>query len=53
MVVLSDYIIGETLYKTSKSLICRANQKEDNRTVVLKILTEDHPTPEEIAKFKR
>lgn len=53
MVVLSDYIIGETLYKSSKSLICRAHQKEDNRTVVLKILTEDHPTPEEIAKFKR
>jgi len=53
MVALSDYIIGETLYKSRKSLICRAYRNADNHPVILKILTQDYPTPEQIAQFKR
>ncbi|MEK8016989.1 MAG: AAA family ATPase [Candidatus Parabeggiatoa sp.] len=53
MIKLSDYLIKEQLYEGIYSLVYRALRQIDNQSVVLKILKNDYPTSEEIARFKR
>jgi len=53
MLKLSDYLIKEQLYEGIYSLVYRASRQIDNQSVVLKVLKNDYPTPEEIARFKR
>ncbi|RKZ53763.1 MAG: serine/threonine-protein kinase PknK [Candidatus Parabeggiatoa sp. nov. 3] len=53
MLKLSNYLIKEQLYDGIYSLVYRASRQIDNQSVVLKVLKNDYPTPEEIARFKR
>ncbi|OQY58369.1 MAG: hypothetical protein B6245_12235 [Desulfobacteraceae bacterium 4572_88] len=53
MTRIQDYEIREKLYESSQSVVYRVCQKKDNRPVILKILREEYPTPEQIAGFRR
>ncbi|MDJ0761412.1 MAG: AAA family ATPase [Myxococcota bacterium] len=49
----NDYSIRETIYESINTLIYRAWEEKENRSVVLKILNKPYPTPEEVSKFKQ
>ena len=53
MITLADYQILEHLYESVHSLVYRAKRQADGQGVVLKIVKEEHPTPERMAAFKR
>jgi predicted ATPase/signal transduction histidine kinase/tRNA A-37 threonylcarbamoyl transferase component Bud32 len=53
MINLSGYQVREKLYESSKSLVYRAYQLTNQRSVILKILKQAYPSPEEIARFRR
>jgi predicted ATPase/signal transduction histidine kinase/ActR/RegA family two-component response regulator len=50
MLTVTGYEILDTMYESSRSLVCRAVRKIDGLVVVLKALAKDHPPPEEIAR---
>ncbi len=53
MLDLAGYQIGSLLYRSAASVVQRARRISDARPVVLKVLAEEYPSPERIARFKR
>jgi serine/threonine protein kinase len=53
MLELTGYEVGSQLYRSAASVVYRAKRRSDGRPVVLKVLGEDYPSPERIARFKR
>ena len=53
MLVIPDYRITEKIYESDNTLVYRAYRDEDDFPVILKILKEDYPTPEELTRYKR
>jgi len=53
MFTISGYQITEQLYESAHSLIYRGRRKVDDLPVVLKLVKNDYPMPEELARFKR
>ncbi|MCC3471405.1 MAG: AAA family ATPase [Microcoleus sp. PH2017_15_JOR_U_A] len=47
------YQITEKLHESSNSLVYRGYRQADNRPVILKMLKQAYPSPEQIAGFKR
>lgn len=45
--------LGEEIYASSHTRICRGHQRADGQPVILKMLQQVYPTPEEIAWFTR
>ncbi|HEY9834742.1 MAG TPA: AAA family ATPase, partial [Stenomitos sp.] len=52
MIKISGYQITEELHKSAYSLVYRGC-REDNQPVILKMLRQAYPSPEEIARFQR
>ncbi|OQW91243.1 MAG: hypothetical protein BWK79_17395, partial [Beggiatoa sp. IS2] len=48
-----NYQITEQLYDSQNSLVYRAIKNENNQPVILKILKEDYPTPEELTRYRQ
>jgi len=48
---ISNYEIIDTLYESSNSMVYRAVQKQDNTSVILKVLQSQSPTSEEQSRF--
>ncbi len=53
MLNLPNYQILETIYEGTTSIIYRALKKEDNQTVILKMLKKEYPTPAELTRFQQ
>jgi len=53
MITLPGYHIKEQLYKGSNTIVYRAIREDDRRSIVLKILKKEYPTPLELARFRR
>ena len=53
MIEISGFQLHEQLYESSHSVVYRGRRNADDQSVVLKILKREHPTPGEIARFKR
>ena len=53
MVSLNSFTVKTTIYESANSLVHRGIKNEDNTPVILKILKEDYPTPEEIIRYKK
>jgi predicted ATPase/class 3 adenylate cyclase/GAF domain-containing protein len=53
MISVSGYKIKEKLYESPRTAIYRGFRNKDNTPVILKILNNEYPSPEEIASFKR
>ncbi|MCV6636727.1 ATP-binding sensor histidine kinase [Candidatus Albibeggiatoa sp. nov. NOAA] len=53
MNMLPGYEVRDKIHEGNKSLIYRARRTADNANVILKILTDERPTPERIARFRQ
>ncbi len=52
MSTISGYQILEEIYESDRSLVYRGLRNHDDQPVILKVLRQEYPTPEEIARFK-
>ncbi len=52
MIAIAGYQITTKLYESSKSLVYRGCRLSDKFPVILKVLKQEYPPPEEIARFK-
>ena len=50
---LSGYALGGTLYHSQNSTIRRAVRQSDGRNVVVKLLPDEFPGPDKVARFRR
>jgi predicted ATPase/serine phosphatase RsbU (regulator of sigma subunit)/tRNA A-37 threonylcarbamoyl transferase component Bud32 len=53
MLNLPNYQIGTQIYESANSLVYRGIRKKDNQPVILKVLKEDYPTPEELTRYQQ
>jgi predicted ATPase/signal transduction histidine kinase/FixJ family two-component response regulator len=53
MLTLPNYQILTQTYESPNSLVCRAVRNEDNQPVILKVLKQDYPTPEELTRYRQ
>lgn len=53
MNMLPGYEIRDKIHEGNKSLIYRATRTTDNVNVILKMLTDERPSPERIARFRQ
>jgi predicted ATPase/signal transduction histidine kinase/tRNA A-37 threonylcarbamoyl transferase component Bud32 len=53
MITLPGYQILTQIYESANSVIYRAIREQDNQSVILKVLKEDYPTPQEITRYKQ
>jgi predicted ATPase/class 3 adenylate cyclase/tRNA A-37 threonylcarbamoyl transferase component Bud32 len=52
MIILNGYRVLRQLHESPHSRIYQAFREVDNQPIILKVLGQDYPSPEEIAKFK-
>jgi len=53
MITIPDCQIIRKIYESDNTLVYRALRNQDNLPVILKILKEDYPAPEEIVRYKQ
>jgi predicted ATPase/signal transduction histidine kinase/CheY-like chemotaxis protein len=53
MLSLPNYQILTQIYESPNSLVYRAVRNEDNQPVILKVLKQDYPTPEELTRYRQ
>ncbi|HIE02286.1 MAG TPA: response regulator [Thiotrichaceae bacterium] len=53
MLTLPNYQISTQIYESANSLVYRGVRFEDNQPVLLKVLKEDYPTPEELTRYRQ
>ncbi|HEW98134.1 MAG: hypothetical protein DRR16_26825 [Candidatus Parabeggiatoa sp. nov. 3] len=53
MLIFSHYQILEQVYESANSLIYRCLRNDDNQKVILKVLKEDYPSPEELTRYRQ
>lgn len=50
---LAGYRIGQEIYRSNNSIICRATQLGEDLPVVIKMLPEEFPPPKRMSRFRR
>ncbi|RKZ43160.1 MAG: hypothetical protein DRR00_30220, partial [Candidatus Parabeggiatoa sp. nov. 3] len=53
MLTLPNYQISTQIYESANSLVYRGIRDEDNQPVILKVLKEDYPLPEELTRYRQ
>jgi len=53
MITLPNYQITQQIYESTNSLVYRGVHNEDNQPIILKVLKEDYPTPEELTRYRQ
>ncbi len=53
MINIPNYQISTQIYESANSLVYRGVRNEDNQPVILKVLKEDYPTPEELTRYRQ
>ncbi|MEG4319560.1 MULTISPECIES: AAA family ATPase [unclassified Microcoleus] len=53
MMAIPGVAVLALIYESSTSLVYRGRNEQDNQPVIIKILKEDYPTPEELNRYKR
>jgi len=53
MLTLPNYQISTQIYESANSLVYRGVRDEDNQPIILKVLKEDYPTPEELTRYRQ
>ncbi|MDM8551370.1 AAA family ATPase [Desulfobacterales bacterium HSG2] len=53
MITVPNYKIITKIYESANSLVYRARRDRDGLPVVLKVLKEDYPTPEELTRYRQ
>ncbi|HEY9848465.1 MAG TPA: AAA family ATPase [Leptolyngbyaceae cyanobacterium] len=52
MLNIGGFSVQEQIYESANSLVYRARRESDNQPVILKILKENYPTPQELARYR-
>ncbi len=52
MINISGYRITQQIYESANSLVYRGLRNKDNQAVILKVLKENYPTPEELTRYR-
>jgi serine/threonine protein kinase len=50
---IPNYQITKQIYESANSLVYRGLRKKDNQAVILKVLKEDYPSPEELTRYRK
>jgi serine/threonine protein kinase len=53
MIALPGITVLDRVYESANSLIYRGIRDRDNQPVILKVLKEDYPTPQELVRYKQ
>ncbi len=53
MATIANHEITEAIYESVNSLVYRAHQRDDDKTVILKVLKQDYPSPEELTRYRQ
>ncbi len=53
MFTLANYQILSKIYESDNSVVSRGILNEDNQPVILKVLKENYPTPEELTRYRQ
>jgi serine/threonine protein kinase len=53
MLVLPGYQIRAQIYESANSLVYRAIRTQDSQPIILKLLKQDYPTPEELVRYRQ
>jgi len=53
MINIPNYQIGNPIYQSANSTVYRGVRKHDHQPVILKVLKEDYPTPEELTRYRQ
>jgi len=53
MMIIPGYQILAQIYESTNSLIYRGIREKDHQSVILKVLKEDYPTPNELTRYKQ
>ena len=52
MILINGYEVIEQLYESDNSQVYRARRQSDELSVIIKMLKDEYPSPERIARFK-
>ncbi|HEY9611362.1 AAA family ATPase, partial [Allocoleopsis sp.] len=50
---IAGYKVLTQIYESANSLVYRGKKDQDNKTVILKVLKENYPTPQELTRYKQ
>jgi predicted ATPase/GAF domain-containing protein/tRNA A-37 threonylcarbamoyl transferase component Bud32 len=53
MINIQNYQITQQIYESANSLVYRGLRYKDNQAVILKVLKEDYPSPEELTRYRQ
>lgn len=53
MIALSGIAIQSKIYESSNSLVYRGIREEDDRAIVIKLLKQDYPSPQELTRYRQ
>ena len=53
MIVLSGITIQSKIYESSASLVYRGLREEDSQAIVIKLLKQDYPSPQELTRYRQ
>jgi len=53
MLHVPEYQIHEQIYESANSIVYRGQREADERPVILKVLKEEYPTPEERIRYRQ
>ncbi|HBL14158.1 MAG TPA: hypothetical protein DD379_22765, partial [Cyanobacteria bacterium UBA11162] len=52
-IAIAGYQILAQIYESANSLVYRGIREQDNQQVILKVLQENYPTPQELIRYKQ
>jgi tRNA A-37 threonylcarbamoyl transferase component Bud32 len=53
MISLAGVTIHSKIYESSTSLVYRGRSEQDNRAIVVKLLKQDYPSPQELIRYRQ
>ena len=52
MIAIPGYQIRQQIYESHYSLVYRARRLQDNQAVILKVLKQEYPTPDQLSRYR-
>jgi len=53
MIALAGVAIHSKIYESSASLVYRGSRVQDNQAIVIKLLKQDYPSPQELTRYRQ
>ncbi len=52
MLAVPGYQVLTQIYESANSVVYRGTRNQDDKAVILKVLKQDYPTPEQLTRYK-